>query len=189
MGTITRTTITFSTSTTGWAPTMVISEYHGSSPTLCTSEKTHHKVPHLGHSRSRNVRPSRKMPEHEDARDRCREGGKKQTSILQPEYDGGHNSRIGEHPDDLLTKSTQFLSLRVAKQPMRPERRTPHPAVTRLIYPPQSLVFGVRALVLQPLRIDQTKSIPRCEHAAREGVRRTAAGLIDGAQGGKADTL
>ena len=151
MDTITRTTTTFSTSTTGWAPTMATSEYRGSSPTLCTSEKSHHKVPDLRHSRSRNVRPSCEMSKHEDARDRCRQGGKKQTSILQPEYDGGHNPRIGEHPDDPLAKSTQFLSLRVAEQPMRPERRTPHPAVARFIYPPQSLVFGVRALILQPL--------------------------------------
>lgn len=39
------------------------------------------------------------MSEYEDARDRCREGSKKQTSIFQPEYDGGHNSRIGERSD------------------------------------------------------------------------------------------
>ena len=50
-------------------------------------------------------------------------------------------------------------------------------------------MFGVRALVLQPLRIDQAKSIPRVEYAAREGVYRPATGLVDGAQGGEADTL
>lgn len=48
---------------------------------------------------------------------------------------------------------------------------------------------GVRALVLQPLRIDQAKSIPRVEYAAREGVHRPAIGLIDSAQGSEADTL
>jgi len=58
---------------------------------------------------------------------------------------------------DLLVKDTQFLSIRtlqIAEQPIRPERRTQHPAVTRLVHPPQSLVFGIRALVLQPSRID-----------------------------------
>jgi serine/threonine protein kinase len=50
-------------------------------------------------------------------------------------------------------------------------------------------VFGVRALVLQPLRIDQAKSVPRVEYTAREGVHRSAIGLVDGAQGGEVDTL
>lgn len=48
---------------------------------------------------------------------------------------------------------------------------------------------GVRALVLQPLRIDQAKSIPRVEYTACQGVHCPAIGLIDGAQGGEADTL
>jgi hypothetical protein len=50
-------------------------------------------------------------------------------------------------------------------------------------------VFGVRALVLKPLRIDQAKSVPRVEHTARKGVHRSAIGLVDGAQGGEVDTL
>jgi len=50
-------------------------------------------------------------------------------------------------------------------------------------------MFGVRALVLKPLRIDQAKSIPRVEHTARKGVHCTAVGLVDGAQRGEADTL
>jgi hypothetical protein len=50
-------------------------------------------------------------------------------------------------------------------------------------------VSGVRALILQPLRIDQTKSIPRVEYTAREGFHRPATGLLNGTQGGKADTL
>lgn len=50
-------------------------------------------------------------------------------------------------------------------------------------------MFGVRALVVQPLRINQTESVPRVEYTAREGVHRPAVGFIDGAQGGEADTL
>ena len=90
------------------------------------------------------------------------------------------------------SKHAQLLSFRtprIAEQSMRSERRTSHPAVTRFVYPSQPLMFGVRALVLQPLRIDQAKSIPRVEYTAREGVHRPAVGLADGAQGGEADTL
>jgi hypothetical protein len=87
---------TSSTSTTGWAPTTVISEHRRCNSSLFTSEKISLKVLDLGHPRSRTLRAGREVPEHEDARNRRREGGKKQTSILQPKYDGGHNPRISE---------------------------------------------------------------------------------------------
>lgn len=84
---------------------------------------------------------------------------------------------------DLPTKLAQSSPLRIhriVEQPIRSDRRTSHPAATRFIHPPKSPVSGVRALVVQPLRADQTKPIPRVEHTAREGVYCPTVGLVDG---------
>ena len=67
MDTITKTTTISYTSMTGWAPTVVTSEYPRWRPTLYNSEGTLRKVPDPGHYRSRNVRANGEMSEYEDA--------------------------------------------------------------------------------------------------------------------------
>jgi len=90
---------------------MVTSEHRQSNSSLFTSEKISRKVPDLGHPRSGNLRASREMSEHEDARNCRREGCKKQTRILQPEYDGGHNPRIGGCPEGPVRKTLSISTL------------------------------------------------------------------------------
>ena len=53
------------------------------------------QVPHFGRAGSGHLWPSCQVPKHQNARDRCCEGCQEQTSLLQPEYDGGHPFRDG----------------------------------------------------------------------------------------------
>ena len=56
----------------------------------------HEQILDLGHPGSRNVRAGREMSEHEDPRGGRSQGGEEQASVLQPEYDGSHNTGAGE---------------------------------------------------------------------------------------------
>lgn len=53
---------------------------------------------------------------------------------------------------------------------MWPKRRTSHSETQRLFHPPQSSLSRFRAAFFQPLRVDQTKPVPRVKYAACEGV-------------------
>lgn len=67
---------------------------------------------------------------------------------------------------------------------MRSQRRASHPATPRLLYPPESPLPGFRIIVIQPLRIDQTKPVPGTEHTACQGLHGPAIRCVNCPKGG-----
>ena len=57
-------------------------------------------VSHSGHPWPRNLWSGGEVSKYENTRDRRGESSEKQTCILQPEYDGGHDPRAGMFPHE-----------------------------------------------------------------------------------------
>jgi hypothetical protein len=130
------------------------------------------------------------MSKHEDARDRGRQGGEKQTGLFQPKYDGSDDpGTCTPRVFFFLLPSDDLMSYVIAEQNMRPQRRAPYSATARLVHSPKSSMSRLRTIIFKPLRAHQTKSIPRPEHAASQGFHGAIVRRYDRFEGGAFDSL
>lgn len=85
--------------------------------------------------------------------------------------------------NELLADLVYTNNLLVAEQNLRPERRASHTPATGFIHTSTTSLSRLRIAVIEPVRIDQTESVPRLEHTARQGVYGAAFGCSDNFEG------